>query len=415
MKKKQNYAWAILVGIILIRGFAGSGINMTASLFLKPVSDELGIGIGTLSIYFSIASIVMILWLPIAGKLIGRYDIRIIVPIAAALQALSFAAFGLLNNVIGWYLLAIPQTLGSTIVVNLLGPIMINRWFTKNTGLILGIQMAFVWLFAAVLQPLTSNIIATNGWRNGYFFIGIITFIVVILTSILLLRDHPSSPEDNKSKNNDNIKNNNAIEISEEVASRSASFLMLLVFMIAVTGTAVFTQHLPTYGTLVGYPLNKVGIVMSLSSIGSAVGSIAIGFISDRIGGLKTCFVIIFLWVLAVVGIFLSNVNFLIFAVASFLHGVSSSSVAIIAPILTLMFYGNKDYEKIYAKVTMGAPIASILLIPVYGYIYDSTGSYLAVLIMLIVLLFVAGVSIIVGWKYRCTAAGCPVFRKRNK
>lgn len=72
MEKRQNRALPVLVGIILIRGFASGGINMTASLFLTPVSQGLGVGIGTLSLYFSIMSVVTILWLPYAGKLVGQ-------------------------------------------------------------------------------------------------------------------------------------------------------------------------------------------------------------------------------------------------------------------------------------------------------------------------------------------------------
>ncbi|MEG3005986.1 MAG: MFS transporter, partial [Oscillospiraceae bacterium] len=89
-------------------------------------------------------------------------------------------------------------------------------------------------------------------------------------------------------------------------------------------------------------------------------------------------------------------------------HGLISSGIMVLAPILTIIFYGQKDYEKIYAKVSMGAPLASILLIPVYGFIYDLTKSYLAVLVILMVLLFVAVFSIALGWKKRCTADGCP-------
>lgn len=418
MEKRQNRALPVLVGIILIRGFASGGINMTASLFLTPVSQGLGVGIGTLSLYFSIMSVVTILWLPYAGKLVGRYNIRILAVISATLQALSFAGFGLMNNVIGWYLLSIPQAMGAAILVNLLGPILINRWFPHNTGLILGIQMAFVWLFAAGLQSITSQIIAVSGWRNAYFIVGLGTFLVVVASAFLFLRDRPSKekPEaSGKQETPQAVENRDAIEIPEKVATRSASFVLLLIFMTAMTGAAVFTQHIPTYGGLIGYSLSQIGIGMSLSSVGSAVGAIAIGLVSDKIGGLKTCLGIIILWLVAVVGFIFSGTNFVVFAASSFLHGISSSSIAVIAPILTLMFYGKRDYEKIFAKVSMGAPLASILLIPAYGYVYDATTSYLPVLILMIALLCIAGFGILIGWKKRCTAAGCPTWRKTDR
>lgn len=147
--KKPHYAWIILLGVILIRGFAGGGINSVSGLFLYPVSRDIGVGIGTLSIYLSITSIVMVLWLPLAGRLINRYDVRLVAAAGAVLQALSFMSFGLMNSVYGWYLMAVPYAMGSTILVSLLGPILINRWFAGNTGMMLGLQMAFVGLFGS--------------------------------------------------------------------------------------------------------------------------------------------------------------------------------------------------------------------------------------------------------------------------
>ena len=60
-EKKLHFAWFVLAGTVLIRGFAGGGINMTSSLFLNPVSQDLGVGVGTLSVYFSITSVVMVI------------------------------------------------------------------------------------------------------------------------------------------------------------------------------------------------------------------------------------------------------------------------------------------------------------------------------------------------------------------
>ena len=91
--KKPHYAWIILLGVILIRGFAGGGINSVSGLFLYPVSRDIGVGIGTLSIYLSITSIVMVLWLPLAGRLINRYDVRLVAAAGAVLQASFLLGF----------------------------------------------------------------------------------------------------------------------------------------------------------------------------------------------------------------------------------------------------------------------------------------------------------------------------------
>lgn len=419
MKKgRLHYAWFILLGVILIRGFAGGGLNTVSALFLSPVADELGVGIGRLSIYLSITSVVMVFWLPIAGKIINKFDIRLVVLAGMLLQTLSFAGFGLQNSVYGWYLLGIPYAMGATILANLLGPILINRWFAKNTGLMMGIQMAFVGLFGVVSQPLTSDFIARSGWRNAYFILGGITLAAVLLATLLFLRNKPQDKgllpygQEETEKSSDRAQANNQLNIEESAALRSASFYLLLLFMIAITGVGVFAQHIPTYGGILGYSLKRIGSALAFASVGRAIGSIAIGIISDRIGALKTCYGILAIGLIAVFGFLFGGSSFLIFSLSTFLHGLTSSGIMVLAPILTLKFYGQKDYEKIYAKVSMGAPLASIVLIPVYGFIYDLLGNYLYVLLGMALLLLLAFFSIMAGWRKRCTAYGCPGWRK---
>lgn len=397
-KEKRNWLpWLVLAGTIIVRGFA-TGLNTVSSLFLAPVSEDLGTGIGTLSIYFSILSIVQLFWLGYAGKILNKYDVRWVAAAAICLQAIPFAAFGLMKHVAGWYLLSIPLAMGAAILVNLLGPILVNRWFDKNTGTILGVQSAFVGLFGAVLQPMTSDLIETKGWRSAYFSMGLLALTVVLLAIVFFIRNRPVQKGEIKITPIDNEPQKKA---QEAAPIHSAAFAALLVFLFAVTGVAVFVQHIPTYGTLLGYSMSQIGIVLSLASIGNAVGSFLIGFLSDRMGGLRTCYLIIAVWLAAVAGFLFGGSYFMVFAAAVFFNGLVTPCVMVSAPILTMLFFGKENYEKIYARVSMGAPLASIFLIPVYGFIYDVTQSYSLVLLILLLLLVIAGISIALGWKKR--------------
>lgn len=174
------------------------------------------------------------------------------------------------------YLLAIPYAMGATILVNLLGPILIHRWFTKNAGMMMGIQMAFVGLFGAVFQPLTSSIIAGQGWRSAYRLIGLIAFFAVILSTFLFLKNRPedikllpygTSQEETDSKDSKKL-SSVSVQVEEKTAVHSASFYLLLLFMTAMTGVGVFTQHIPTYGSRMGFSIQEIGIALALVSIG---------------------------------------------------------------------------------------------------------------------------------------------------
>ena len=285
-KRKPHGAWIILLGVILIRGFAGGGLNTVSALFPSPGAADLEVGIGSLSIYLSITSVVTVVWLPAAGRLINRYDIRAVALAGALLQCLSFAGFGWMDSVFGWYLLGIPYAMGATILATLLGPILINRWFARNTGLMLGLQMAFVGVFGAVFQPLASRLITQSGWRRAYLTLGCAALAAIALSILLFLRnrpqdrglspygaDQPPAGADGRGRPEDQV------NVDEQTALRSSSFYLLLLFMISFTGVGVFAQHIPTYGGILGYSLQRTGAALAFASVGSAVGSIAIGMI----------------------------------------------------------------------------------------------------------------------------------------
>lgn len=132
-KKKIHYAWWLLLGLSIMVGLAKGGIMTAGGLFLTPVTEDLGIGMGSLTLYFSISSIVTMIFLPLAGKIIAKYDIRTVLVTAIILQAGSFAMFGLMNSVWGWYLFCIPMSIGSIFVTQIAGPVLINNWFKNIT------------------------------------------------------------------------------------------------------------------------------------------------------------------------------------------------------------------------------------------------------------------------------------------
>ena len=402
---KFHYAWIVLFGVIIIRGFAGGGINTVSGLFLKPVSEDLGVGIGKLSIYLSISSVVMLIWLPIAGKLLNKYNAKWLSVLGVILQAGSFIGFGFLNSVWGWYILAVPITMGATILTNLLGPVLINRWFAKNNGLMIGILMGFVGLFAAVLQPLTTYFISSNGWRYAYVSLGSISFIVVLLAALFFIKNYPKDINlkpygYSEVKTSNNTEKIEGIDIS--VARKSSSFFLLILFIVAITGFGVFVQHITTYGLQLGYSLDSIGKALSLSAIGTSIGAIAIGILTDKIGAIQTSIGIIIIGTISVILFLISERSFTIFSLAAFLHGLANSSIGVLSPILALKFYGKKDYEKIYSNLMVGAPLASIILIPAYGFIYDLFEGYYFVLIFLLLMMLVSFLSIIFAWKSRC-------------
>lgn len=141
-KERLHFAWLILIGLCVSVGLGKAALNNSAGLFLSPVSQDLNVGVGSLTIYLSVSSIVTLLFLPFGGKLLSKYSARLVLFFAIVLQAGAFALFGLMNSVWEWYLLAIPLAIGGVFITVIGGPVLIERWFSKGNGIALGILSA---------------------------------------------------------------------------------------------------------------------------------------------------------------------------------------------------------------------------------------------------------------------------------
>ncbi|WP_160036799.1 MFS transporter [Paenibacillus sp. An7] len=387
-KKKIHFAWWILVGVSIMVGLTRGGLNSSGGLFLTPVTQDLGIRMGDLNIYFSIASIVTMIFLPFAGKMMAKYNLRSLLMIAVVLQAGSFAMFGFMSSVWGWYLFSIPMAIGAVFLTQMAGPVLINNWFKKNKGLMIGIMMAVSGGLGAVLQPIIGNLLANEGWRNTYIIIGVAVIIIVIPVVFFALRMSPIEK---------GLQPYGADEVTEEdesktpvlekgvsfgAAKRSSALYALIAFLFFITAIGCFAQHVPTFAVKqLGYDGIFASNAMAGWMVGALLGALAFGFLTDKIGARNTAIFAMILGLVPVTILLTSADNSVMFSIAMVIFGFVVSSIGTLGPLLTSALFGNKEYSQIYAIVALGLAVAGIVALPGYGYIYDATGSYTPVLI----------------------------------
>ena len=62
---------------------------------------------------------------------------------------------------------------------------------------------------------------------------------------------------------------------------------------------------------------------------------------------------------------------------AVFVFGYGASTTSLMGALIPRAVFGDRDYDKIMSYTSTAMSIGSGLLCPVYGYLYDFTGSYL--------------------------------------
>ncbi|HLR09643.1 MAG TPA: MFS transporter [Bacillota bacterium] len=403
-KRKLHFAWLVLIGLCIMVGL-GKGINNAAGLFLTPVSKDIGVGMGNLTLYLSVSAIVTMIFLPIGGKLMNKFDTKLLLTAAIILQAGSYAVFGLMNSVWGWYIFAIPLAVGGVFITVIAGPVLINQWFKKRNGLALGIMGASVGLLGVIIQPVIGQLISSQGWRASYIIVGLGIIVIVVPIILFLLRKDPKSigmlpygADEKKDANNIEIGAEDR-GISFADAKKSAAFFALIIFFFMITSFSSFAIHIPTYLINQGFDVGFAGNVMAAQMVGLFIGSLAFGYLTDKIGAKKTTLLAMIIGLISIVLLLFFAKNAIVIAIAVGLFGLVTASIGTLAPAITTELFGNRDYSQIYSTVSMGLAVASIVALPVYGYVFDLTGGYTAALYTIIVLLLISIACIIIGFR----------------
>lgn len=402
-QKKLHFAWIVLLGTCIFMGLARGGINNTGGLFMVPVMADIGCGAGQFMLYYSVSSIVTFLFLPVAGKMMEKYDIRLLLVAGIVLQAGAFALFGLMTSIWGWYIMAIPLSMGSVFTTQIGGPVLIGKWFQKYNGLAVGIMMASSSLIGAVLQPFASSLITDLGWRYAYMIVGAIIIGIGVPAILATIRVSPEKqglqPLGAEGCDNSARCNNESLDgVTANTAYKSLPFWLLMIFVFFMTAVASFSQHIPSYAAQLGYDTNFAGASMSFFMIGSLSGSLLFGFLNDRIGAKMTTIFALICGVFAMIFAIFMGKQPLFFNGSTAILGLSSAAVGTMAPLLTTSLFGQKEYSKIYSVIAMGMAFAGIVAMPGYGFIYDAVKSYIPALWMIMVLLMICITCIVVAY-----------------
>lgn len=410
-RKRVHYAWWILLGLVIMVGFAKGGIMTAGGLFLTPVTEDLGMGIGSLSVYFGISSIVTMIFLPIAGKMIAKYNIRVILVASIILEAGSFAMFGFMNSVWGWYAFAIPMAIGSTFVTQIAGPVLINNWFKKHNGLAIGIMVASGGAFGAILQPMAGNLIASGGWRSAYITLGVIVMVVVIPVVLLIIRTSPKQKglqpygmAEVKQVDVDKQTTTETISattsgVTAAVAKKSGAFYALLIFFFFITSISAFGQHVAPFAMGLGYDITFAGNAMGGWQIGVLIGALTFGVLSDKIGAKNTAIFAMLLGLVPIGILIFVPENAMMFKLAIAIYGFVVASLGTLGPLLTTALFGSKEYSQIYASAVIGLAIAGVVALPGYGFVFEFTGSYTLALYAISSMLIMNVVAIILAFR----------------
>jgi sugar phosphate permease len=191
-KRRVYYGWYVVAACVIVVA-ASLGFHNTAGIFIRPVTEDLGLSRGEFTFFRTIVFLISAATMPLYGKIAVRFSIKKVMLIGTIFNGLTLVAYSLGTQIWHFYLIAI---IGGLVVNSgnfMVCGILISRWFDDKKGLALGIAFAGSGLGAAIMNPAASWIIEMLGWRAGYVFSGVAALAISIPAIIFFIKDTPES------------------------------------------------------------------------------------------------------------------------------------------------------------------------------------------------------------------------------
>lgn len=404
----MHYAWIIMIGVCFMQmGGLGACLD-AAGVFFVPVCEDLGILRGQLAMYLTFYFIATIVAMPIVGSWIQKFNINKLLTIAMILTAAAIGCMGFYTAPWQWWISGlILGTAGSFIFV-VPGPILIQNWFYKRRGIVMGISMAFSGIGGAVLSPIFTALILSLGWRHAYIVAAIIIAVLVVPWTAFVFKLHPSDkgliPYGwSEEEYNDEMRRRQDLMDAGETATepgveyktalKSLTFWMMFLFAGFVAYFAGFNSHLPGYAESIGYTPMLASTVLTAVMVGNLVEKLIVGYLNDKLGVRITVNIQIVLVILGLLMfIFVAGKALILLYLSAFFFGAQNSLYSVSNPLIVRQLFGGLDYPKVFTSTRIGTGVIGCLGPMLTGFIYDFTGTFkyaFVVAIVVAVLVFI--------------------------
>lgn len=385
--------------------FVGMICN-TAGLYFQDMAEEMNLPMAKVTLTMSFLNAGGLLGTLFAGRLLMKTDIRIISSIAVAASGLGFLMAASGSNIIIFYLLWLVIGISTPCLITIAIPTILGNWFEQKLGMVIGIVYGLSGIGGALFNMLVGQIIASLGWRWGLRLEGILALAGMLPFTLFIFRTKPGKGECAYGAQNSVINGETAAGIREKgiaddkekvpengITAKQAhtmkAFYLYIAAGMGLTIVSSLLQQVSPHITNLGYDITVSSAVMSAVMIGCAVGNVLMGNLLDRY---PTAFVIRLYAAFGAVGwlgIAFSKQQILLMAFG-IMAGLAQSVFQTGLPFCYRKTFGSLEFSKISADLALPSSALAIFSASLGGIIYDLTGSYMLIMVLLGLMFLIA-------------------------
>jgi MFS family permease len=393
-ESKFFYGWIIVAVGFLAHIASAFSISSTLSVFLKPLSQDLGLSRGVFSLIRSGEILIGAAAAPMVGTLLDRYGGRWLIAAGGLISGLGFLLLGQARDFwqfmfVRWLLVSPGDTLMGSMVVN----VSISQWFVRMRGRALALAGMGHGLAKVCMPVAAASLILYAGWRGAWIVFGLVTLVLVVGPSLLFMRRRPEDmgllPDGRSDAQQETSRPANKAEsiksgpsarsdflwTRREALGTSAFWLIVITFGVSHVGVTGLNLHVFSFVSDQGHPAMVAALVMSIIAIMQFSTPMVWGLLAERVNVAR---LIMAKFVIQAVGILLalSDPGLVSLYAGFFLYGIGMGGTAILAEIIWANYFGRVSLGKIRGMGSLFTSAFSAGGPPFFGLLFDYTQSY---------------------------------------
>jgi sugar phosphate permease len=392
-ESKFFYGWTIVAVGFLAHIASAFSISSTLSVFLKPLSSDLGISRGVFSLIRSGEILIGAAAAPLVGSVLDRHGGRWLMAAGGLISGAGFLLLGQSRDfwqflLFRWLLVSPGDSLMGSMVVN----VSISRWFVRMRGRALALAGMGHGLAKVGMPLLAASLILHTGWRGAWTVFGLVTLGLVVGPALLFMRRRPedmgllpdgaraqhnsgASVSERSSARTSRTATDNVVWSRREALRTPAFWLIVITFGVAHVGVTGLNLHVFSFVSDQGHPAMVAAFVMSTIAFMQFTTPMVWGLFAER-WNLGTLIMAKFL--IQAVGILwaLSDPGVLSLYAGFFLYGIGMGGTSILAEMIWANYFGRISLGTIRGMGSLLTSVFSAGGPPFFGILFDYTQSY---------------------------------------
>jgi OFA family oxalate/formate antiporter-like MFS transporter len=350
------------------------------SVFRDPLAQAYGGASATaVNTTFSITIFTLGFAAFVGGLWMGRTGPRIVALTAGVLYGLGIFLASFAEGSLFLLYLTYGFIAGAGIGLGYIVPVAtLIKWFPDKRGFITGVAVAGFGGGAFVTAFVAKGLVVASGPFGAFAILGI-AYLVMVVGAGFFMRNPPEGyrppgwePDTDGSEGTSGTD----YELGGALRTWQWFALWALLFLNVTAGIAIITEAAPIATTISGVSAAIAASLVSIISVGNALGRFFWAWLSDAIGRKWVFFIMFLLQAVLLVLLPVVGASFVLLAILAFIIVSCYGGGFGTMPAFSADYFGPADVGKIYGLMLTAWSFGGVLGPLLISYVIDSTDSY---------------------------------------